>query len=54
MLTPASQVKDLKEEIATSERSLAEITNTGATLKRHQATVQDKFQRLEHQVRTSN
>lgn len=40
----------MRENIATNERHLAEISNTGATLKRHQATVMDKFQRLEHQV----
>eukprot|EP00983_Pelagomonas_calceolata_P131544 1161785-Pelagomonas_calceolata.AAC.11 len=45
------QVKDLKESIAINERALADVSNTGATFKRQQASVMEKFQRLEHQVR---
>jgi len=43
-------VKDLKQSIAINERALVEVSNTGATLKRQQGSVMDKFQRLEHQV----
>jgi hypothetical protein len=42
----------MKEGIAGQERALSELTNTNATLKRHQVTVMDKFQRLQAQVRT--
>jgi hypothetical protein len=48
------QVKDGRQAISTNERTLAEISSTGATLKRHMATLEDKFQRLEHQVRAVN
>ena len=43
-------MKDLKESIAVHERVVTEVSNTGATYKRQQASVMDKFQRLEHQV----
>ncbi|KAF5831088.1 hypothetical protein DUNSADRAFT_13619, partial [Dunaliella salina] len=44
------QVKDLKESIAINERALADVSNTGATFKRQQASVMEKFQRIEHQA----
>lgn len=47
---PCPQVKDAKESISINERALAELVNTGATLRQHQATLQDKFQRQEAQV----
>lgn len=40
----------MRENIATNDRALAEISNTNATLKRHQATLMDKFNRLEAQA----
>lgn len=45
------QVKDVREKITSNDRALAEVTNTAATLKAHHATVMDKFQRLEAQVK---
>jgi hypothetical protein len=46
------QVKDVREQITANERALGEVTNTAATLKAHQATVMDKIQRVETQVRS--
>ncbi len=44
------QVKDGRQAISANERQLADISNHGQTLRRHMATLADKFQRLEHQV----
>lgn len=41
----------MRESIASNERALTDATNMRSTLERHQATVLDKFQRLETQVR---
>jgi hypothetical protein len=40
----------MRESIAAQERALAELTNTGAALRRAQATAQDKLARMEAQV----
>ncbi|KAG1680572.1 hypothetical protein FOA52_015019 [Chlamydomonas sp. UWO 241] len=46
----SQQVKDARASIAAHERALSDISNAGAQLRRNIATLDDKFQRLEHQA----